>query len=397
MCKRNAHRFGHDCPDDWELEAVLKIGEKSGWRRCYKCRTLVELTQGCTHMTCRCKAQFCYICGAVWDPIVGCPNYCNGEEELERRRIAEEARIAELEKEKKAREEAAAAEEAERLEAERRSANNSQFAILRLQQAEQMQKFRRFERRQRRAMRARHARKRQALVDKFADLVDKMRERHSKTEQHLEDRQVEAEIELRASLEQSEKSIRIQLRHMEAYCRGAGGVPEREITQKHREQLGRQYHLRDGMERRHQSQINVLREKQAKRMEELMDRQQAELDALTEKRSEEFEDLGLEFANEGEAVSRVFAARRTRLNHRWRLHVEILRKRLEKQDNISYGPIPLPTWSLSCSSSSSDDEDDEERELQMPKPPHIMHDQLIPVQTTSFQEVVGQQPVPVVS
>ncbi len=79
------------------VDAVLQMGEKSGCRRCYKCRTLVELTHGCSHITCRCKAQFCYICGAVWDPFVGCPNYCNGEEELERRRLEEEARIAEEE------------------------------------------------------------------------------------------------------------------------------------------------------------------------------------------------------------------------------------------------------------------------------------------------------------
>ncbi len=46
-------------------------------------------------------------------------------------------------------------------------------------------------------------------------------------------------------------------------------MPSREVTKKHLEQLGQQYHLRDGMERRHESQINVLREKQAKRMEEL--------------------------------------------------------------------------------------------------------------------------------
>jgi hypothetical protein len=57
MCKRDAHPLGHDCPSDTELEAVLKIGEASGWKRCYKCRNLVELTQGCSHMTCRCKAQ----------------------------------------------------------------------------------------------------------------------------------------------------------------------------------------------------------------------------------------------------------------------------------------------------------------------------------------------------
>lgn len=57
MCKRGAHPLGHDCPSDWELDAVLKMGEAAGWRRCYKCRSLVSMTQGCSHMTCRCKAQ----------------------------------------------------------------------------------------------------------------------------------------------------------------------------------------------------------------------------------------------------------------------------------------------------------------------------------------------------
>jgi hypothetical protein len=26
----------------------------------------VELSTGCFHMTCRCKAQFCYLCAARW-------------------------------------------------------------------------------------------------------------------------------------------------------------------------------------------------------------------------------------------------------------------------------------------------------------------------------------------
>ena len=110
MCKQNAHAIGKDCPDDRELGEVLMMGEKSGWKRCYKCRALVELSQGCTHMTCRCKAQFCYLCGAIWNPAVGCPNFCDGDEELERRRIEEEQRAAAREAEEAAREAEAAAE-----------------------------------------------------------------------------------------------------------------------------------------------------------------------------------------------------------------------------------------------------------------------------------------------
>ena len=69
-CKRVAHPHDQDCPavsprpvmciwgnrkltlfQDWELDAVLHLGENKGWKRCYKCRNLVELTHGCTHMT----------------------------------------------------------------------------------------------------------------------------------------------------------------------------------------------------------------------------------------------------------------------------------------------------------------------------------------------------------
>jgi len=373
MCKRNAHRLGQDCPEDWELEAVLKIGENSGWRRCYKCRTLVELTQGCTHMTCRCKAQFCYICGAVWDPAVGCPNFCNGEEELERRRMEEEARLAELEAEKQAREEAAAAEEKAKQQADQRTKESAEFKSLREKQEEEMARFRAFKRKTKWNLWTRQSERKQALVDRYSELMEKMKERHTKTEQHLEDRQIEAEIELRSALEQSERSVRIQLKYMEAYCRGLGstgkmdkdgdsnGMPSREVTQKHLEQLGQQYRVRDGMERRHQAQINVLREKQSKKMEELMERHEKEMDMLADKQAEEVEDLAIEFANEEEAMVHVFSERRSRLIRRWEVKTEILRVEMEKKTGERYGKMPLPEWP------SAEEEEEEEDNWPDPK------------------------------
>jgi IBR domain, a half RING-finger domain len=65
-CRGTSHEDGVDCPEDFGLEATIEEAERQGWRRCYKCRTLVELTVGCRHITCRCKAQFCYTCGAKW-------------------------------------------------------------------------------------------------------------------------------------------------------------------------------------------------------------------------------------------------------------------------------------------------------------------------------------------
>ncbi|KAJ4398334.1 hypothetical protein N0V85_006304 [Neurospora sp. IMI 360204] len=371
-CKRSAHRLGQDCPEDIELETVLKMGEKSGWRRCYKCRNLVELTQGCTHMTCRCKAQFCYICGAVWDPVVGCPNFCNGEEELERRRREEETRLAELELKKREQEEAAVAEERAQQQVERRTRECAEFQALREQQDHEMSRFLAYEARMRKEMRTRQSDKKKALLEKYAELIEKMKERHAKTEQHLEDRQIEAEIELRSTLDASERSIRIQLKYMEAYCKKLSQVeeinekeqqqalqdskmPSREVTQKHLDQLSEQYRIRDGMERRHQAQINVLREKQGKKMEQLLDRHEDEMEALLHKKSEENEDLAVEFANEADAISHTFAERKAKLQKRWLVSMEILRIEQEKKTGMRYASMALPQWPSPAATTESEE------------------------------------------
>lgn len=43
-----------------------ELAEQEGWRRCYSCNVYVEHSEACRHMTCRCGAQFCYVCGAPW-------------------------------------------------------------------------------------------------------------------------------------------------------------------------------------------------------------------------------------------------------------------------------------------------------------------------------------------
>ncbi|KAH9894591.1 hypothetical protein F4778DRAFT_784026 [Xylariomycetidae sp. FL2044] len=59
-CKRMAH--AGECPHDHELRQVLDVAEAEGWKRCVKCFSMVELEQGCNHIT----YEFCYVCGAPW-------------------------------------------------------------------------------------------------------------------------------------------------------------------------------------------------------------------------------------------------------------------------------------------------------------------------------------------
>ncbi|KAK8122506.1 hypothetical protein PG984_011176 [Apiospora sp. TS-2023a] len=349
MCKKGAHPLGQDCPYDWELDAVLKMGEKSGWRRCYKCRNLVELNQGCTHITCRCKAQFCYICGAVWDPVVGCPNFCNGDEELERRQQEEEARVAALEAEQAMKEEEAAKELVERELAMQRSREAPEFETLRQEQCTEMDRFLLFERRQKWLMWTRHARQKVALVEKQSAALLKMQERHHKTASNLEDRQVAAEFELRSSLETEQRNIRIRLRHMEAYCDGLGkkpssDMPSRVVTERDLRELGQAYNVEKNMKQLHQAKINVMRDRQAKALEDLLERQDAELERLNEKDAQEVESLESNLTDEEDLLAVTFSRRRTAIEKRWELAIEVVRNELETAKGVRYAAIPLPEW-----------------------------------------------------
>ncbi|KAA8650387.1 E3 ubiquitin-protein ligase [Aspergillus tanneri] len=51
-CRSFAHP-GVDCPMDGALHSVLAMADAENWRRCFNCRTMVELQHGCNHITCR--------------------------------------------------------------------------------------------------------------------------------------------------------------------------------------------------------------------------------------------------------------------------------------------------------------------------------------------------------
>ena len=57
-CRGPQHPSNEDCPQDYGLGSTLDQAERAGWRRCYHCRAIVELTSGCRHITCKCRAEF---------------------------------------------------------------------------------------------------------------------------------------------------------------------------------------------------------------------------------------------------------------------------------------------------------------------------------------------------
>ncbi|KAL8838195.1 MAG: hypothetical protein Q9170_002238 [Blastenia crenularia] len=65
LCKGELHGAG-DCPQDPAVVSLMAMAFTEGWKQCSECHNMVELTYGCNHMVCICKAEFCYACGSPW-------------------------------------------------------------------------------------------------------------------------------------------------------------------------------------------------------------------------------------------------------------------------------------------------------------------------------------------
>lgn len=57
---------GRECENDESTRDLISMGKEEGWQRCYSCRAMVQLSEGCNHMRCRCNAEFCMVCGQKW-------------------------------------------------------------------------------------------------------------------------------------------------------------------------------------------------------------------------------------------------------------------------------------------------------------------------------------------
>lgn len=72
LCKNPEHKG--ICPLDQDGKKLLKLANSRNWTQCQRCKAMIERYEGCLHMTCTCKHEFCYSCGGIWAKCGGrCP------------------------------------------------------------------------------------------------------------------------------------------------------------------------------------------------------------------------------------------------------------------------------------------------------------------------------------
>ena len=72
MCRNPEHKGV--CPPDTDGRMLMRLAGNKNWCQCQRCKSMVERTEGCLHMTCDCGYEFCYNCGGVW---ATCGARCN--------------------------------------------------------------------------------------------------------------------------------------------------------------------------------------------------------------------------------------------------------------------------------------------------------------------------------
>ncbi|KAJ6570874.1 hypothetical protein DFH09DRAFT_1261093 [Mycena vulgaris] len=72
-CKECVHP-GRGCMESTALEQVKTLAREKHWQTCPGCGQIIDLQQGCFHMTCRCRTEFCYVCAARWKTC-SCPQW----------------------------------------------------------------------------------------------------------------------------------------------------------------------------------------------------------------------------------------------------------------------------------------------------------------------------------
>ncbi|KAL7920042.1 hypothetical protein ACQKWADRAFT_169180 [Trichoderma austrokoningii] len=333
LCLGMGHDQGQNCYLDWELTLLKqkrhRQNDKEIWRRCYQCRKLVGASDTSQIMTCPCRAQFCSVCTGICDPVIGCPNLCNFEDEMQRRRIS--ATLSSIN--------------------ELKLRSHPLVQELGQEQQKELLRFLEYKFSTKDALQTRHLMQEATLEEKYELQEEAIQERHTKLMNQMETRHLKAEMELSDHLTKYEETIGFRIKHMEGYCNGLGRNPSsqaaarRTVTEKDLRELGHHYHIRDTMDQICAGKVNVMRERQTRQQEERRIKQENELEAFMDKRQEVLDKMEADFVREETHFNEVFAARQRHIQARWVLAMEVLCRELEQQiPKQAYRRCSIPKW-----------------------------------------------------
>lgn len=248
MCRGPAHQrpgassgaaalsSSSSCPQDRDTQLADRLAEEQGWRRCAGCGVLVEHRDACQHMTCRCGAEFCYVCGAAWRTCAcGMEQLAEVKERAARRRRERTTAAGEATEEREVAEALRLVEEFEREEGRKRE--------LRLVEARRLRQERR--RREAEERTRREAGRRAGLDRKYAELVATLRKVRDLQRMVLDyghDREMEA-LAHKAAAEKSKLAAGQAAERRELRAAAAAKAAEREAA------FDREYAARSAWER----------------------------------------------------------------------------------------------------------------------------------------------------
>ncbi|KAJ3010045.1 hypothetical protein HKX48_007604 [Thoreauomyces humboldtii] len=69
-CKTRPYQLPR-APQMRRTDSFVRLAEQQAWKHCPKCQHLIQLRDGCNHITCRCRHHFCYTCVAPGDIKAG--------------------------------------------------------------------------------------------------------------------------------------------------------------------------------------------------------------------------------------------------------------------------------------------------------------------------------------
>ena len=179
-----------------------------------------------------------------------------------------------------------------------------------------------------------HERWRRDMRARHEAAAESLEEHHAHSMSEAEDKQVQAEADLRLAHDQESRDTATALKHMEAYCAGtyvSTGEPHgRIVTAQDLAGLENARRVREGLEARHASAINVLRGEQARRLKLRGQRQERELVEM--RRGQRKEEL------EGERLGREeFRGFEEFVEGRW----VVLRRRWEAQERVKVKRVEM--------------------------------------------------------